>query len=307
MFSFLSSLKQHDMLGIRVAISIAIVFLISYLFSLERSYWAVITIISVNISINFADILARSWFRLLSSVLGLFSGTLIYHYLLCDSSSLVLYIALMISAGATLFFMFINYPLAMFFNSLFVVFIFVSFGNWNEHLLEVRLFQTLLGSVVSLVVAYLLINKNSTTVIFNDVMKLYDETAELLNNFESMSESRFVEFQKVHQLQEEISLAMLNSKFDYKNQKFYIQVKATLPLFDELIYTYDQWYDMYKKMEKNNFLDQMYSNLNIAINSKEQFRSPDLSATTVQEEVIKIYYELFLKRAIELKGSCNAF
>lgn len=288
------------MLGLRVAISVALVFLITSIFNYERSYWAVITIISVNISVNFGDILARSWIRLIASLLGLVFGTVIYYFFLLHVNINVIYLLLTLSAGVGLYFMFVSYSLAMFFNSLFVVFIFAAFSSWSEHLLVVRLYETLLGSTVSVVIAYILATKSSTKTILTQIEELHAQTKEFLDKFETKFEDRFVEFQHIHQTQKTVLMAMANSKYDYTNKRFYLKSKEVLLLIDELIFEFERWFELWYKLShesKNSTMQQMYANVNFLLeHNLAHIDSPLSKSYSVHEKVITLYYNSLVEK-----------
>ncbi|MDA7742290.1 hypothetical protein N8865_01680, partial [Francisellaceae bacterium] len=68
---------ESTLLGLRVSLSIALAFAITLSWGLEKSYWAIIAILSINISINLGDVIVRSWLRFSMTVVGFVSATIL--------------------------------------------------------------------------------------------------------------------------------------------------------------------------------------------------------------------------------------
>ncbi len=297
MSNFLNNLKEEELLGFRIALGLLFVFIISSVFSLERSYWAVVTVLTLNITINFSDILARSWHGIIASIVGLIFGTLIEHYFLAQSSDLIKNIFLIVATVITLYFMFIDHTLEVFFLSFYVVFLLSFFDQWSLCLLELRLLEIAIGTAISLFVGYILITTNQKYLLRKKLKKLYGETTKLLQTQNIKYEYRFLSIQQLHQNKQNILQDIKYSKYDLKYKEFYLNVKEFLILVDDLTYNYDRFHDMYTLMKenKNTFLDVIHDNIEqILSEDSEKKELKQLKPSTAQEEILYAYYVKFI-------------
>ena len=242
---------ESDWLAIRVLISVTIAFSIGLTFGLERNYWAILTILSVNITMHWGDLFYRSWSRISMTVLGCLLGTIIYQSFFADGHTLLLLLMVIITAALTVYFTLTSYTISMFANSLFVVMFFASLGNWSEQLLTVRIYETLLGATISLIVAILIRPKLSEKKIHCEIQQLWTEQKQFFRQMETNLELRVLNSQILRKKQRGILLKLSNSKKGLMNNTFSNRSTKTLALMEEAIYFYQRWFDLWLQMSRN--------------------------------------------------------
>ena len=242
---------ESDWLALRVLISVVVAFSIGSTFELERNYWAVLTILSVNITMHWGDLFYRSWSRISMTVLGCLLGTVIYQSFFADGHTLILLLMVIITAALTVYFTLTSYTISMFANSLFVVMFFASLGDWSEQMLTVRIYETLLGATISLMVAILIRPKLSEKKIHCEIQQLWTEQKQFFRQLESNLELRVLNSQILRKKQRGILFKLSNSKKGFMNSPFSNRSTKTLSIMEDAIQHYQRWLDLWLQMSRN--------------------------------------------------------
>lgn len=130
----------------QAAVSIILAFSIGKFFHLEKSYWAVLTCILL-ISQTWGESLKKALERVLMTTLGGIVGTCLYFFMKPDPA--LLFTVILIVTFCMVYCMGYSFIGSAFFVTIFVVFLFAMIGNWNVHILEVRIYETLIGAVTA--------------------------------------------------------------------------------------------------------------------------------------------------------------
>lgn len=142
-------------LGLKATLAVLIAVGLSQWFSsnLNHNYWAPMTVLLL-MGQSWGDNISKAWARLAMTVVGCCLATLLV-WLLKPWPWLFLVIGL-IGLFEALFFMLSSYMKSMFWLGMTVVVLLAYLGQWSVHLLEVRIYETLLGAVVVVLVGRLL-------------------------------------------------------------------------------------------------------------------------------------------------------
>lgn len=194
-------LTNTTKMACQAALSVMIAEFIAWYFSLERGYWTTLTAMSLTTQ-TWGESIKRALERISMTILGGITGTLFYflfpHTQLANLSILMTFTFFMV------YFYQIYYRVAVFALTGFVVFLFAILGSWTIDLLLVRIFDTILGAVIAVVVSRLFLpNKTNITELFDKY--LYDLKASLatvflsrsLVNYTVSSQKLAVDFQKI--------------------------------------------------------------------------------------------------------------
>lgn len=137
----------------RVAFQAATVVLLAVLFSdffkFERSYWAIMTAL-ILVSQTWGESIKKSFERVIMTILGGIVGTIIY-FSVGTHPYLILFFSLFCLFFA-IYFMAKSYVLMSFFLTVFVVFIYALLTGWTFQILEERIFETIVGAAIAMVV-----------------------------------------------------------------------------------------------------------------------------------------------------------
>lgn len=143
-------LRSTTKMAYQAAIAIALAEYISMYFYLERGYWIVLTAMVLTTQ-TWGESVKRSLERVGMTVLGGAAGTALYFYI-PNHEPTTLVLLMLFSIFFTVYMAKIQYLIAMFFMTCFVVFLFALIGGWDLMLLRARIIDTVLGAVIALVV-----------------------------------------------------------------------------------------------------------------------------------------------------------
>lgn len=133
-------------LALQAAIAMTLCFIIGDYFHLEKSYWAVLTALLL-ISQTWGESLKKAFERIGMTIFGGFVGTFIF-FAVTGHPNLLFLIMLV-----TVFFLVYNlghsFRSTAFFVTMFIVFLFAMLGQWNFKLLEIRIYETVLGALIA--------------------------------------------------------------------------------------------------------------------------------------------------------------
>ncbi len=130
----------------QAAIAIILALLIGNAFHLERPYWAVVTSLLL-ISQTWGESLKKALERVAMTILGGIIGTSLY--LSMSHVPIVLFFVLIFVTFFMIYFIGYSFLLSAFFVTIFVVFLFAILGNWSTHILEVRIYETMIGAATA--------------------------------------------------------------------------------------------------------------------------------------------------------------
>lgn len=135
-------------IAIQAAVAVSLAVLVSHLFELNRSYWAILTAM-VLISQTWGESLKKAIERVLMTIVGGLAGTLLY-FLIGDQVYWELFF-LAISVFFMIYFWDISYQVTVFFVTMYVVFSFAELSGWSLAMLEARIYETIIGSGIAIV------------------------------------------------------------------------------------------------------------------------------------------------------------
>jgi len=172
------TLAPTTRMAIQAAVAVTIAILIGHFLQFERSYWAILTAM-VLISQTFGESIKKSLIRLIMTILGGLSGTLIF-FLIKDSPYLLLG-CLLACLFLVVFFLEISYLWVVFFLTHLVVFLFALLQNWTLELLMARIEETFIGAFIAIVTSALVLPTRARTQLADSVpqfLKLASELAD---------------------------------------------------------------------------------------------------------------------------------
>ncbi len=140
-------LHESTRLAIQASIAVMLAIIVSHSLNFERSYWAILTSMLL-ISQTWGESIKKSLERILMTILGGITGTLIY-FLLIQHAHILVFI-LLLSVFFNIYFMGRNYLLVAFFTTMFVVFLFALVKDWTVVILEERIIETCIGGAIAI-------------------------------------------------------------------------------------------------------------------------------------------------------------
>lgn len=175
-------LRGTTKMAYQAAMAIGIAEIISMCFYVERGYWITASAMALTAQ-TWGESVKRSFERVGMTILGGVTGTILYFIIPRNDSMLLLFLAL--------FFIFLMIYLAkihslisVFFLTCFIVFLFALIGDWNLHLLQARIIDTILGAVVALGVnCFFLSSKTDIADLFSEYLQKI--SAMLASTFEA--------------------------------------------------------------------------------------------------------------------------
>ncbi len=134
-------------IAIQAAVAVALAVIVSHLFELNRSYWAILTAM-VLISQTWGESLKKAIERVLMTIVGGLAGTVLF-YLIGDRVYWELFF-LITSVFFMMYFWDISYQVTVFFVTMYVVFLFAELSGWSLGMLAARVYETIIGSVIAI-------------------------------------------------------------------------------------------------------------------------------------------------------------
>lgn len=142
----------------QAAVSIILAFSIGNFFHLEKSYWAVLTCMLL-ISQTWGESLKKALERVMMTILGGIVGTTLYFSMSHDP--VLLFFVIIIVAFCMVYCMGYSFKGSAFFVTIFIVFLFAMIGNWDVHILEVRIYETLIGAATAVITSIIVFPAHS--------------------------------------------------------------------------------------------------------------------------------------------------
>ncbi|WP_395946895.1 FUSC family protein [Caedibacter taeniospiralis] len=170
---WLNDLPAYQLVAIRVTFACVAAILITEAIGLQRNYWSVLAIISINISVHAREVLFRSRAIVINTILGCFSGTFAYYLLNLYLPFYAIVIIILVLALQTLYFSVINYAVGVFFSSVFTVMFIGTLSFWDLSLLWARIFDIAIGALVVLGVSVLLKQRHLKKSFFIELDAVY--------------------------------------------------------------------------------------------------------------------------------------
>jgi uncharacterized membrane protein YccC len=134
-------------IAIQAAVAVALAVLVSHVFELNRSYWAILTAM-VLISQTWGESLKKGIERVLMTIVGGVAGTILF-FLIGDHVYWELFF-LMTSVFFMMYFWDISYQVTVFFVTMYVVFLFAELSGWSLEMLGARIYETAIGSGIAI-------------------------------------------------------------------------------------------------------------------------------------------------------------
>lgn len=134
-------------IAIQAAVAVSLAVLVSHLFELNRSYWAILTAM-VLISQTWGESLKKAIERVLMTIVGGLAGTLLY-FLIGDHVYWELFF-LAVSVFFMIYFWDISYQVTVFFVTMYVVFSFAELSGWSFSMLAARVYETIIGAGIAI-------------------------------------------------------------------------------------------------------------------------------------------------------------
>jgi uncharacterized membrane protein YccC len=205
-------------LGIQAFIAIILASIVSVdIAHDERGYWAVITAMLL-ISQTWGESVKRSLHRISMTIVGAIVGTLLYHCF--QGNAPLLLFLLLTSVFFTVYFLDTSYPTAIFFGTLFIVFLFASLLGWSNRLMWLRIYETFIGAGIAVFTSALVFpisaKSNFKTALPDYLHALKQTTLSLINNIEN-NQCDSSELQAIH---EKLLLAHVAVNNSYQSMTF---------------------------------------------------------------------------------------
>jgi hypothetical protein len=295
-------LDKNNWLTIRIFVSVSLAFIIGYVFSLDRSYWAVLTILSININITWEDLINRSWGRISMTIIGCLVGSLIYQNFLLTFGLLPLLSVIVVIALITVYFTLTSYTLSILFTSFFIVTFFGSLGQWNSHLLQDRIYETLIGAIISIGTALIIYPKLSNKHLKEDINDLWVKQISSFHSLDQDQEARILKAHFLRKKQRAIRERLSKTNMLSINDSFITYYTSTLLLMDDILEMYQKWLDLLIQLEKvessKPFIDIIIANFKCPIKQVAyvEKNTGDLPAfisqnkLTIHEQILLGYY-----------------
>ena len=254
--NFIEQCPQHRLLALRALFATILAITITELLALPRNYWSILAIISVSTSVHSREIIFRSKAIIINTVTGCLLGTLLFYYL-----SLYVPFATMISitlmlALLNLYFAVVNYPVGIFFNSLFIVMFVGILSSWDFSLFIARVFDIIIGAICILFTSFILKSRTPKRKVYEAIDSLYlahKEYINLMNPDMTLGENSVSSNQIItlENMQKDITDNFLNTEVEFSKTKRQRLAKILL-MTEELILLYRNYLAVLKCTKEDN-------------------------------------------------------
>lgn len=240
--NFIERCPQHNLLALRALFATILAITITELFALPRNYWSILAIISVSTSIHSKEIIFRSKAIIINTITGCLLGTLLFYYLnLYVPFPVIISITLML-ALLNLYFAVVNYPVGVFFNSLFIVMFVGILSSWDFSLFIARVFDIIIGAICILFASFLLNSRAPKERVYQAVDDLYLAHKKYINAINTDMDSTqnptlSGQITVLENMQKNITDSFLNTEIEFSKAKRQRLVK-TLSMTEELTLLY---------------------------------------------------------------------
>ena len=240
--NFIERCPQHNLLALRALFATILAITITELFALPRNYWSILAIISVSTSIHSKEIIFRSKAIIINTITGCLLGTILFYYLnLYVPFPVIISITLML-ALLNLYFAVVNYPVGVFFNSLFIVMFVGILSSWDFSLFIARVFDIIIGAICILFASFLLNSRAPKERVYQAVDDLYLAHKKYINAINTDMDSTqnptlSGQITVLENMQKNITDSFLNTEIEFSKAKRQHLVK-TLSMTEELTLLY---------------------------------------------------------------------
>ncbi|HEU4362410.1 MAG TPA: FUSC family protein [Mycobacterium sp.] len=165
--------------AIQVAIAASLAIVTGELVSPARWYWAVIAAFVIFAgTTSWGETLTKGWQRLLGTVLGVPSGVLVATAASGDTvTSMVLIFVCLFCA---FYLMKVSYSLMIFWITTMLALLYGLLGQFNIHVLLLRIEETAIGAVTGVTVAVLVLPTNTRAVVRDDIREFWTMLSDLI-------------------------------------------------------------------------------------------------------------------------------
>ena len=240
--NFIERCPQHNLLALRALFATILAITITELFALPRNYWSILAIISVSTSIHSKEIIFRSKAIIINTITGCLLGTILFYYLnLYVPFPVIISITLML-ALLNLYFAVVNYPVGVFFNSLFIVMFVGILSSWDFSLFIARVFDIIIGAICILFASFLLNSRAPKERVYQAVDDLYLAHKKYINAINTDMDSTqnptlSGQITVLENMQKNITDSFLNTEIEFSKAKRQHLIK-TLSMTEELTLLY---------------------------------------------------------------------
>jgi hypothetical protein len=216
------------------------------------------------------------------------------------------------TALITVYFTLTSYTLSILFTSFFIVTFFGSLGQWNSHLLQDRIHETLIGAIISIITALIIYPRLSNKHLKKDINDLWSNQ---MSSFQALNQDQETRILKAHFLrrkQRAIRERLSKTNMLSINDSFINYYTNTLLLMDSTLVIYQKWLDLLIQLESikssQPFINEIIANFK---SPKKQFRyveknTGDLptfisqNELTIHEQILLGYYYDFSLRVYQI-------
>lgn len=164
--------------AIQVAIAGALAIVAGELVSPARWYWAVIAAFVIFAGTSWGEILTKGWQRLLGTALGVPSGVLVATAV--SGNTVVSVVLIFVCLFCAFYLMKTSYSLMIFWITTMLALLYGLLGQFNVHVLLLRIEETAIGAVIGVGVAVLVLPTDTRTAVRGDVRAFLTTLSELV-------------------------------------------------------------------------------------------------------------------------------
>lgn len=228
-------IPPYRLTALRVLIACSIAVGVTHLLGIERSYWAILAIISVTVSINIGDMISRSRVLATLSVLGCIIGTFLFYW--CDQWLTPNQMVMMIIVVALvyLYAIQIHYPIGVLINCIFLVMFIGVLSSWDLSLLWTRIIDVMIGVISMIVVSYVIRGRHHKGFALKKVEVLINDHGKIIENIDDMSVRNIEEMET---RQAEVIKALYQLRYDFPSKRDYYKMRDVVVGLEDLLLSY---------------------------------------------------------------------
>jgi uncharacterized membrane protein YgaE (UPF0421/DUF939 family) len=210
-------LSPSARLGTQAAIAIILAFTVAQLFGISRSYWALMTAMLL-ISQTWGESVRKAFTRAGMTILGGIVGTLIYFLIKSDPH--VIFIGILLCVFFMVYFFETSYLLTVFFITMFVVFLFAAIDNWSIHLLEARIYDTLIGAGIAIISSALVFPITAKTGFINQFPEYIEKLKKCTNVCFALFDKKEINDREILTLHKDLLGGLLQLQTSQENMNY---------------------------------------------------------------------------------------
>lgn len=232
--ALIKKLNSNTRMALRAAIACALCIFITSQLPIERGYWAVLSTLSL-ITVSFGNSIYQSVIRFVMTIFGCLIGWGLF--ILFQHKPEVLLLIAFLSIFITVYTLYHHFIIRMIISGVAVVMIFAFLGGWNLELLWVRVYETLIGTAVAILVSGLVLPEFSK----DDLKKEFDKmTTKIYTLQNSIPEAtRLNELNAIHkelqdlekerqQIEQSYLFARFEMMLQMKSMNYYRNLKSKI-------------------------------------------------------------------------------